>query len=107
MKNDLQIRRIIEGRVYDTDTAELVHVLCDNGGHIAFDFHAEYTALYRTRRGAFFIAGQSGACARWKRYRNGGYAPGCGLEVVGDTEARRLLEKADGPVETFFDVIDG
>jgi len=27
--------------------------------------------------------------------------------VIGDTEARRLLELANGPVETFFDVIEG
>jgi hypothetical protein len=40
------------------------------------DFHAEYTALCRTRRGSFFIAGQSGACGRWKRHQNGGYSPG-------------------------------
>jgi hypothetical protein len=76
MQNDLHNRRIVEGRVYDTDTAQLVHVLCNTGGHIALDFHAEYTALYRTRRGSFFIAGQSGACGRWKRHQNGGYSPG-------------------------------
>jgi hypothetical protein len=107
VQNELHIRRTIGGRVYDTDTAVLVHVLSDDGGHIALDFHAERTALYRTRRGAFFIAGQSGACGRWKRYQNGGYSPGCGVELIGDTEARRLLEQAGGPVEKFFDVIEG
>jgi hypothetical protein len=107
MQNELHIRRIIEKRVYDTDTAALVHVLCKSGGHIALDFHAEYTALYRTRLGVFFIAGQSGACGRWRRYENGHRHPGNGIEVVSDTQARRLLEKANGPVESFFDVIDG
>jgi hypothetical protein len=106
VQNDRHIRRVIGGRAYDTETAQFVHVLCNNGG-VALDFHAEYTALYRTRRGAFFVAGQSGACGRWKHFRNGGYGPGCGIEVIGDTEARRLLEQANGPVETFFDVIEG
>jgi hypothetical protein len=107
MQNDRHIRRVIGGRAYDTETAQFVHVLCNNGGHVALDFHAEYTALYRTRRGAFFVAGESGACGRWKHFRNGGYGPGCGIEVIGDIEARRLLEQANGPVETFFDVIEG
>lgn len=107
MQNDLHIRRIIEGRVYDTETAQFVAVLCNSGGHIALDFHADTTALYRTRRGAFFIAGQSGACGRWKRYQNGGYNPGCGIALVSDREARRLLEQVSGPVEKFFDVIEG
>jgi hypothetical protein len=86
MQNELHIRRTIEGRVYDTDTAVLVHVLSNEGGNIALDFHADHTALYRTRRGTFFIAWQSGACGRWKRHRNGGYSPGCGIELVGDME---------------------
>lgn len=104
---DLHIRKVIGGRVYDTETAQFVHVVCTNGGHIALDFHAEYTALYRTRRGAYFVAGQSGACGRWKHFRDGSYYPGQGLEVIGSTEARRLLEQADGPVETFFAVTEG
>jgi len=107
VQNDLQIRRTIEGQVYDTDTAVLVHVLANDGGHIALDFHADHTALYLTRRGTFFIAGQSGACGRWKRHRNGGYARGCGIELVNNTEARRLLEQAGGPVEKYFKVFEG
>lgn len=107
VQNDLHIRRTIEGQVYDTDTAVLVHVLANDGGHIALDFHADHTALYRTRRGTFFIAGQSGACGRWKRHQNGGYVPGCGIELVSDTEARRLLEQAGGPVEKYFKVFEG
>jgi hypothetical protein len=42
----LFIRRVFARRVYDTDTAKFVHVVCDKGGHLAFDFHAEYTAMY-------------------------------------------------------------
>jgi hypothetical protein len=77
-----------------------MHVLCNNGAISRWIS----TALYRSRRGAFFIAGRSGACGRWKRYQDGGYSPGCGIEVISDTEARRL---AIGPVESFFDVIEG
>ena len=106
MQNDRHIRRVVGGRAYDTETAQFVHVLCNNGGRRT-GFPRRVTALYRTRRGVFFVAGQSGACGRWKHFRNGGYNPGCGIEVIGATEARRLLEQANGPVDTFFDVIEG
>ncbi len=82
-------------------------ILFNDRGHIALDFHAERTALYRTRRGTFFVAGESGACGRGKRFQNGHHSTGHGIEVIGDSEARRLLEKAAGPVEEYFDVIDG
>ena len=58
----LQIRRvIINGRAYDTTTAALVHRLTADKGSLTLDFHVDRTALYRTRNGRFFIAGESNA----------------------------------------------
>jgi hypothetical protein len=103
----LQIRRVIDGKVYDTATAVLVHVLSADGGSIGLNFRVDRTALYRTRNGRFFIAGESGAYGRWGRSVAGGYIPGTGLELITDMEAQRLLEEANGPVEEFFDVVEG
>ncbi|WP_426436973.1 hypothetical protein [Bradyrhizobium genosp. P] len=103
---ELFIRRVFARRVYDTETAKFVHVVCDKGGHLAFDFHAEYTAMYRTRRGTFFLAGQSGACGCWKAYRDGGYLPGQGIRVLESNEARRLLEQTRGPLAAYFAVTE-
>jgi hypothetical protein len=107
MKDELlQIRRVIDGRVYDTTTAALVHRLTADEGPITLNFHVDRTALYRTRNGRFFIAGESGACGRWGRRIDGGYVPGRGLMPVTELEARRHLEETDGPVEDLFDVAE-
>jgi hypothetical protein len=96
----LQIRRVIDGKVYDTATAVLVHVLSADSGSIGWNFHVDCIALYRTRNGRFFIAGESSAYGRWGRSV-------AGLKLITDMEAQRLLEEANGPVEEFFDVVEG
>ena len=60
MQNDFAFAGSSEGGSR-RGTAQFVHILSNNGGHIALDFHAEYTALYRSRRGAFFVADRGGA----------------------------------------------
>ena len=107
MKNELHIRRVIDGKVYDTDTATCVHALSDDKGSIGLNFFVERTNLYRTRRGQYFIAGESGAYRQWGQRYDGGYAPGRGLKLVTDAEAQRLLENSGGPVEQFFDFAEG
>ncbi|WP_157783986.1 hypothetical protein [Bradyrhizobium yuanmingense] len=108
MKDELlQIRRVIDGRVYDTTTAALVHRLTADEGSITLNFHVDRTALYRTRNGRFFIAGESGAFGRWGRRDDNSYVPGRGLKLITDLEAQRYLEETDGPVEAYFDVAEG
>ncbi|MBR0758630.1 hypothetical protein JQ604_41160 [Bradyrhizobium jicamae] len=108
MKDELlQIRRVIDGRVYDTTTAALVHRLTADEGSIMLNFHVDRTALYRTRNGRFFIAGESGAFGRWGRRDDNSYVPGRGLKLITDLEAQRHLEETDGPVEAYFDVAEG
>ena len=103
----LQIRRVIDGPVYDTTTAALVQRLTADEGSITLNFHVDRTALYRTRNGRFFIAGESGALGRWDRRDDNSYVPGRGLKQITDLEARRHLEETDGPVEEFFDIAEG
>jgi hypothetical protein len=108
MKDELlQIRRVIDGRVYDTTTAALVHRLTADEGSIKLNFHVDRTALYRTRNGRFFIAGESGALGRWGRRDDNSYVPGRGLKLITDLEARLHLEETHGPVEEFFDIAEG
>lgn len=96
MKNELpQIRRVIDGRVYDTCTATLVHLLTADEGSIALNFHVDRTALYRN--GHFFIAGESGPLGRWSRRIDNSYIPGQGLKLVTDAEATVHLEPTDAP----------
>ena len=99
--------RVIDGRVYDTTTAALVHQLTADEGSITLNFHVDRTALYRTRNGRFFIAGESGALGRGGRREDDSYVPGRRLKLITDLEAGRHLEQTEGPVEEYFDIAEG
>ena len=102
----MNIRRIIDGKAYDTGTAIEVAEIADFGNG-PNDFRFESTSLYRTQKGAWFIAGEGGALTRWARKVTDGYSSGHGLELVTADEARELLEHVDGPVEDYFEVEEG
>lgn len=103
----MRIRRVINGKVYDTGTATEVVVIVDQLGHRS-DFEAERTALYRTQKGSWFLAGEGGGCSRWKRdMGDRSFCPGAGIELIDAREAQRLMEKANGPVERYFEVEEG
>ena len=101
---ELDIERIIGGRKFDTATASLACVITCAGHSEQSDFHYERTGLYRSSRGAWFIAGEGGACSRWgRRAIDGSRDAGEDLKLISQTEARRLLEQCAGPVEVFFE----
>jgi hypothetical protein len=54
---------IIEGHVYDTDTATLVRDI--SNGEPVGSFGYERSAIYRTPEGRFFVAGKGGPLSRW------------------------------------------
>ncbi|MGI6784155.1 MAG: hypothetical protein ACOX5A_07985 [Aminivibrio sp.] len=64
------MKQIINGKRYDTETATLI----GSGGGNAYpgDFHYFSESLYRTRRGAFFLAGEGGALSHYSRPAYGG-----------------------------------
>lgn len=83
------MKRIIEGKCYDTDTA--VHVCnlpCDTESIRDFSWHT--TALYQTRKGVFFLAGEGGPMSMWARSIAGGRSTfgGEGIRLISEQEAR-------------------
>jgi hypothetical protein len=102
----VKIRRVIDGKIYDTRTADEVATIAslDYGRN---DCRYEKTALFLTKKGAWFIAGEGGPLTRWREKVADGWTSGCGLELVTPQEAQRLLEAVDGPVEDYFDVEEG
>lgn len=70
------MKKIINGKLYDTSTAHLVGEW-DNQRHGSFDYVAE--SLYRKRTGEFFLHGEGGARSR--------YATQCGYGSWGSGEA--------------------
>lgn len=60
------------------------------------------TALYRTRRGAFFLAGKGGPRSMWAGRLAGGLCgPGSGIRVIDAEEARTHIEAAGCGEEVF------
>jgi hypothetical protein len=95
----LDIRRVIDGKLYNTETAEEV---CDmSSNHNRGDFHHHTTKLFRSRKGQYFVAGEGNALSRWSRpIGNNGSGGGDGLYLVTADEARKLAEKHCRDVET-------
>ena len=59
------MKRIIDGKTYNTETATKV---CDTGNDLGVtDFGHEDSALYVTKKGAFFIVGNGGPMSRFAR----------------------------------------
>jgi len=86
------MRRVIEGKVYDTLTS--AH-LCDISlkGLMRGDFEWEDTGLYKSPRGAYFLAGEGGARTRWAEKIAGGSQGGSGIEIVTEAEAKAMVER--------------
>jgi hypothetical protein len=87
------MRKIIAGKVYDTDTAELI---CDISGNISdrSNFGFDDTGLYRTPNGRFFVAGHGGPRSRWAQSTGqNSWSGGSGLKPIETTDARELAEQ--------------
>ena len=97
------MRRIIEGKAYDTETATMI---CDLSptGYSRSDFKWEDTSLYRSPKGQFFIAGQGNASSRWaERIGENAMGGGEGMLLIDTDDAKRLVERhAPGKWEAVF-----
>ncbi len=87
------MKKIVGGRVYNTETADLVGTY--NSGHPAGDFSKEITSLYKTKKGGWFLSGHGGALSRWGQQVPGDRARinGAGLEVLTEREAMAWAEE--------------
>jgi len=102
------MKRVIDGKIYNTETAELLHEW--SNGCFGRDFKSCAESLYKTKKGAYFIAGSGGPMSK--------YAVSCGnnstsgseqIEVLAEAEAIRWLEEHDGSevlTEKFADKIE-
>ena len=86
------MKRIINGKIYNTDTATRIgNRQHSNQG----DFHYEDTDLYRTPKGAFFVQGTGGAYSRWSQpCGSNGMSGGSGIQALTTAEALAWCEDA-------------
>ena len=93
-KMEETMKKVINGKLYNTETAdEIVDISNRRYWNDKGNFHWEDTRLYRTKKGAWFIAGQGYALSRWGTLTGNGSGPGSGLHVIDADEARDYLER--------------
>jgi hypothetical protein len=91
------MRKIINSRLYDTDTAAKVCDISGVGGLSVTDFKWNDTWLYLSPKGTFFVAGKGNGESRWAMRVGDMRCGGDGLAVVTPEAARRLFEEYGDP----------
>ena len=91
------MKRIIDGRKYDTETATFV-ASCDNGRSIG-DFEYVGHWLYRKRTGEYFLRSEGGANTRYAVQDGTGWAGGSVIEPMRYDDARAWAEEHMGADE--------
>ena len=79
------MKQVIEGKRYDTETATKI----GEGGGKAYpgDFHYYSEALYVTKKGSYFLAGEGGPLSRYGRPAYGGGTCGGAGEQQGEEDS--------------------
>lgn len=88
------MKKVIEKKMYNTETAELIHSW-DNGLY-GNDFGSCEEILYLTKKGTYFIAGSGGAKSKYATSYGNSTGGGESIEIVSKSEAIEWLESHDG-----------
>lgn len=85
------MKKVIKGKLYDTDTAQLVGEW-DNGRY-GSDFGRCEEALYKKRTGEFFLHGRGGPMSRYATIRGSEATDGEEIAPLTYTEAQKWAEE--------------
>ena len=100
------MRKIINGKMYNTETAKLIATY--DSGHFHNDFNYYYEELYLKKTGEFFLSGEGGPRTKYcEVVPGGGRAYGSDIIPLTLDEAKEWAEKhmsADYFVEVFGEV---
>ncbi len=91
------MKKIIDGKRYDTTTAEKIAKWSNN--YYPNDFNYMEETLYRTPKGAWFLHGEGGGLSRYAQSYGNSSGWGSDLRVLTPAEARAWLERRDCPDE--------
>ena len=85
------MKKVIAGRVYNTETAiEICEIPCNSSGVTDFRWHE--TSLYRTKNGNYFLAGEGNAMSMWSEPCGDMTGSGSGIRPITKSEARDYAE---------------
>ena len=97
------MKKIIDGKSYNTETAECLHSW--HSGYYGNDFKSCEESLYKTKKGSYFLAGEGGPMSKYaKSCGNNCVGWGKGIEPISEREAVEWLENHDGDeaIEQYF-----
>jgi len=96
------MKRVIRGKIYNTATAELLHDW--SNGYPYSDFAYCRKSLYKTKNGAYFIAGCGGAKSEYAECYGNSVSGGEGIEIIQKDDAVAWLEdhKGEEALEKYF-----
>lgn len=100
MYRGVLMKKIIDGKIYNTDTAELI-------GEYSFsnrtDFRYVEERLYRTKKGAYFLHGEGGALSPYAIQLSNGSTGGETIILMSLDAARNwAMEKLDSETYLMF-----
>ena len=84
------MKKLVHGKIYNTETATKIGGTGSEAG--VGDFRWEHSALYRTQRGNWFVAGEGGPMTRFARKDGDGSSYGSGSGVIPLTPEEALIE---------------
>ena len=85
------MEKIIDGRLYDTNTATEIGSW-DNGEQ-RWSFRYILKTLYKTDNGQYFLYVWGGAATEYAERCDGGYGEGSVIKLISEDEAREFAEK--------------
>lgn len=85
------MRKIINGKAYDTDTAVIVGEWDNGAGYSDFGWYRE--ELYRKRTGEYFVWGEGHAASKYATHSYGAFQSGEAITPLSYEDARKWAEE--------------
>lgn len=101
------MKKIIDGKIYNTETAKKIASYCNGLGN--GDFRNLTETLYKSPKGTYFLHGEGGAMTRWSESNGNTTWGSSDIELLTIDEAKKWLERygSSDIYEHTFEVVEG
>lgn len=94
------MKKVIDGKIYNTETAEEIATYQTPGGRLGDDFEVVRETLYQTKKGAYFLYGRGFAEGWGSPVPGGGTGMGGDLRALSHTQALAWAERREIDADT-------